>query len=212
MLPLENLSSDPDQEYFAEGMTDALTTDLAKISTLKVISRTSSMQFKGTKKPLQQIANELNVDALVEGAVVRSGELVRVDAQLIQATNDRHVWASTYERSLGDVVVLQSEVARDIANAIHIQLTPYEQARLARAQSVDSQTYELYLKGRYFWGKRTDESIQKSIDYFQQAIQRDPNYALAYAGLADAYDVRQDLAPGEAPKGEGRGQHSPPDR
>jgi TolB-like protein/DNA-binding winged helix-turn-helix (wHTH) protein/Tfp pilus assembly protein PilF len=197
VLPLENLSGDPAQDYFADGMTDALITELAQINSLQVISRTSTMRYKGTRKPLPDIAKELNVDGIVEGAVVRSGELVRVDAQLIQATNDRHVWASTYERSLGDVVVLQSEVARDIANAIHIQLTPYEQARLARARSVDSQTYELYLKGRYFWGKRTDESIQKSIDYFQQAIQRDPNYALAYAGLADAYDVRQDLAPGE---------------
>ena len=197
VLPLENLSGDPAQDYFADGMTDALITELAQINSLQVISRTSTMRYKGTRKPLPDIAKELNVDGIVEGAVVRSGELVRVDAQLIQATNDRHVWASTYERSLGDVVVLQSEVARDIANAIHIQLTPYEQARLARVQSVDSQTYELYLKGRYLWGKRTDESIQNSIDYFQQAIQRDPNYALAYAGLADAYDVRQDLAPGE---------------
>jgi len=197
VLPLENLSGDPAQEYFADGMTDALITELAQINSLQVISRTSAMRYKGTRKLLPEIAKELNVDGIVEGAVVRSGELVRVDAQLIQATNDRHVWASTYERSLGDAVVLQSEVARDIANAIHIQLTPYEQARLARAQSVDSQTYELYLKGRYFWGKRTDAAIQKSIDYFEQAIQRDPNYALAYAGLADAYDVRQDLPPGE---------------
>jgi TolB-like protein/Flp pilus assembly protein TadD len=197
VLPLENLSGDPGQEYFADGMTDALVTDLAQISSLRVISRTSVMRYKGTRKPLPDIAKELNVDGIVEGAVVRSAERVRVDAQLIQATTDRHLWASTYERSLGDVVVLQSEVARAIANAIQVQLTPQEQSRLGRAQSVDPQAYEFYLKGRYFWNKRTDAAVRKSIDYLQQAIQRDPNYALAYAGIADAYIVRNDLSPEE---------------
>jgi TolB-like protein/DNA-binding winged helix-turn-helix (wHTH) protein len=197
VLPLENLSGDPAQEYFADGMTDALVTDLAQISSLRVISRTSVMRYKGTRKPLPDIAKELNVDGIVEGTVVRSAERVRVNVQLIQATTDRHVWASAYERSLGDVVVLQSEVAQAIANAIQVQLTPEEQARLARKQSVDPQAYEFYLKGRYFWNKRTDAAVRKSIDYFQQAIQRDPNYALAYAGIADAYVVRTDLSPEE---------------
>lgn len=197
VLPLENLSGDPAQEYFSDGMTDALITELAQVNSLRVISRTSTMRYKGTGKSLPEIAKELNVDGILEGAVVRSGERVRVDAQLIEATNDRHIWASTYERSLGDVVVLQSEVARAITNAIHVQITPQEQARLARAQSVDPQAYEFYLKGRYFWNKRTDSAVRKSIDYFQQAIQKEPNYALAYAGLADAYKLQGDISPEE---------------
>lgn len=197
VLPLENLSGDPAQEYFSDGMTDALITDLAQISSLKVISRTSVMRYKGTRKALPEIARELNVDGIVAGTVAQSGERVRVDAQLIQATTDRHVWASTYERSRGDVVLLQSEVARAIANTIQVQLTPQEQARLTRTESVDPETYALYLKGRYFWNQRGEDSIRKSIDYFQQAIQRSPNYSLAYAGLAEAYVVRTDVAPQE---------------
>jgi len=194
VLPLDNLSGEAAQEYFADGMTDALITDLAQISSLKVISRTSVMRYKGTRKPLPEIAKELNVDGIVEGAVVRSGERVRVDAQLIEASTDRHFWARTYERSLGDVIALQSEVARAIANEIQVQLTPQEQARLVRTHLVDPQAYEFYLKGRYFWNKRTEASVQKGIDYFQQAIQRDPNYALAYAEMAEAYVTRKDLS------------------
>ncbi len=197
VLPLESLSGDPEQEYFADGMTDALITDLAQISSLKVISRTSVVRYKGTRKPLPEIAKELNVDGIVEGAVVRSGERVRVDAQLIQAATDKHLWASTYERNLGDMVALQSDVAQAIAHAIQVQLTPREQAHLARTQSVDPQAYEFYVKGRYFCDKWTNASARKSIDYFQQAIQRDPNYALAYAGMADAYIERTDLSPQE---------------
>src|SRR5262249_51217663 len=155
---------DAAQEYFADGMTDALITDLAQISSLRVISRTSTMRYKGSRKPLPEIAKDLNVDGIVEGAVVRSGERVRVDAQLIEASTDRHFWARTYERSLGDVIALQSEVARAIANEIQVQLTPQEQIRLARTQSVDPQAYEFYLRGRYFWNKRTEASVQKSID------------------------------------------------
>jgi TolB-like protein/DNA-binding winged helix-turn-helix (wHTH) protein/Flp pilus assembly protein TadD len=195
VLPLENLSGDPAQEYFTDGMTDALVTELAQISSLRVISRTSVMRYKGTRKPLPDIAKELSVDGIVEGSVVQSAERVRVNAQLIEAATDRHLWASMYERSPGDVVILQSEIARAIANAIQVQLTPQEQARLGRTQSVDPQTYELYLKGRYFWNKRDEDSLRKGIDYFQQAIQRSPNYALAYAGLAEAYVVRPDVAP-----------------
>lgn len=197
VLPLENLTGDPAQEYFSDGMTDALITDLAQISSLKVISRTSMMRYKGTRKALPEIARELNVDGIVAGAVAQSGERVRVDAQLIQATTDRHVWASTYERSRGDVVLLQSEVARAIANAIQVQLTPQEQARLTRTESVNPETYALYLKGRYFWNQRGEDSLLKSINYFQQAIQRSPNYALAYAGLAEAYVVSFHVAPQE---------------
>src|SRR5215831_585072 len=171
VLPLENLSGDPAQEFFADGMTDALVTELAQISSLRVISRTSVMRYKGTRKPLPDIARELNVDGIVTGAVVRSGERVRVDAQLIQATTDRHLWATTYERNLEDVVTLQGEVARAIASAIHVQLTPQEQLHLAARQPVDPQAYEFYLKGRYFWDKWTEISNRTSIEYFQQAIQ-----------------------------------------
>ena len=197
VLPLENLSGDPAQEYFADGMTDALVTDLAQISSLRVISRTSVMRYKHTRKPIPDIAKELNVDGIVEGAVAQSAERVRVSAQLIEAATDRHLWASTYERSPGDVVALQSEVAQAIAHAIQVQLTPQEQAHLARTQSVDPQAYESYLKGRYFSDKWTNASARKGIEYFQQAIQRNPNYALAYAGMADAYIVRTDLSPEE---------------
>lgn len=197
VLPLENLSGDPSQEYFTDGMTEALVTELAQISSLRVISRTSVMRYKGTRKPLPEIAKELNVDGIVVGAVVQSAERVRVDAQLIQATTDRHVWASSYERSPGDAVLLQSEVARAIANTIQVQLTPQEQARLTRTESVDPETYALYLKGRYFWNQRGEDSLRKSINYFQQAIQRSPNYALAYAGLAEAYVVSFHVPPQE---------------
>jgi len=187
VLPLENLSSDPDQEYFAEGMTDALTTDLAKISTLKVISRTSSMQFKGTKKPLQQIAKELNVDALVEGTVVRSGGRVRITAQLIDTRNDRNLWAESYERDLRDVVALQSQVARAIASGIKVDLQPQEQARLATVRQVDPEAEIAYLRGRYEMDKWTREGFKEGFRYFQQAVQEDPAFAEAWAGLSDAY-------------------------
>jgi len=174
VLPLENLSGDPAQDYFADGMTDAVITDLAQIHSLKVISRASVMRYKGTRKPLPEIAKELNVDSIVEGTVVQSAERVRVDAQLIQAATDRHLWASTYERSLSDVVVLQSEVAQAIANAIQVQLTRQEQAYLTRVQAVDPQAYDLYLKGLYAWNKRTEEGFRQAEEYFQAAIQKDP--------------------------------------
>lgn len=197
VLPLENLSADPEQEYFADGMTDALVTELAQISSLRVISRTSTMAYKGTRKPLPDIGRELNVDGIVEGSVVRSGNRVRVNAQLIVAKTDRHYWAGTYERGLDDVIHLQNDLAQAIANEIQVKLVPAEQKRLTQARPVDPQAYEFYLKGRYFWNKRTDASVQKSIEYLRESIQIDPNYALAYAGMADAYIVRGDLSPEE---------------
>src|SRR5215469_419498 len=198
VLPLENLSGDPAQEYFADGMTDALITDLAQISSLKVISRTSVMRYKGVRKPLPDIARELNVDGIVEGTVIRTSERLRVDAQLIEANSDRHFWAKSYERKVGDAVALQTDLAQAIANEIQAKLTPQEQARLQRIESVDPQTYELYLRGRYLWNNQTDIARQKSIAYFQQAIQRDPHYAPAYAAIAEAYVVRMDLPPKES--------------
>ena len=187
VLPLENLSGDPQQEYFADGTTDELITNLGKIGALRVISRTSVMHYKGTKKPLPEIARELKVDALVEGTVLRSGNRVRVTANLLEANADRHLWAETYERDLGDVLTLQSEVARAITNEIQIKVTPQEQARLASARSVNPEAYQLYLKGRYYAGRATKEGLEKGVQYFNQAIATDPSCALAYDGLADDY-------------------------
>jgi TolB-like protein/Tfp pilus assembly protein PilF/predicted Ser/Thr protein kinase len=187
VLPLENLSHDPEQEYFADGMTDELITDLAKIGVLRVISRTSVMHYKGSKKTLPEIARELKVDAVVEGSVEHSVDRVRIRAQLIHAADDRHLWAESYERDVRDVLALQDEVARTIANEIKVKLTSQEQAQLTSARPVNPEAHELYLKGRYYWNKRTPEALKKSLEYFQQAIDKDPSYALGYAGMADAY-------------------------
>jgi TolB-like protein/DNA-binding winged helix-turn-helix (wHTH) protein/Tfp pilus assembly protein PilF len=189
VLPFANLSAEPGQDYFADGMTEALITDLARIKALRVISRTSVMTYKGSKKPLPEIARELKVDAVVEGSVLRSGERVRITAQLIHAATDRHLWSESYERDLSDILALQSEVARAIVGEIRTKLTPQEQARLATARSVRPEAYQAYLKGRYFWNKRTEEGFNKGIEYFNQAIAIDPNYALAYVGLADCYNM-----------------------
>ncbi len=189
VLPLENLSGDPEQEYFADGMTDALIANLGQISALRVISRTSAMHFKGTNKPIPEIARQLGVDAVVEGSVVRAGDRVRITAQLIHGADDRHLWADSYERELRDILTLQSEVARAIAQEIRVTLTPPEERRLASAQAVDPEVHQLYLKGRNHWNKRTEAGFRKAIEYFQQAIEKDPSCALAYAGLADCYGL-----------------------
>jgi TolB-like protein len=189
VLPLENLMGDPTQEYLVDGMTEALIADLGQIEDLRVISRTSVMQYKGVKKALPQIARELNVDAVIEGSVLRSGGRVRITAQLIQATTDTHLWARSYERDLRDVLALQSDVAQAIANEIRVKLTPQEQARLARTGPVNPEAHDAYLKGRYYWNLRTEEGLKKGTELFQQAIEKDPDYALAYAGLADSYGV-----------------------
>ena len=179
VLPLENLSRDPDQEYFADGMTDELITNLGKIGALRVISRTSVMSYKGTRKPLAQVARELKVDGVVEGTVLRSGDRVRITAQLIRINPEKHLWAETYERDLRDVLALQQDVAHDIADEIRIKLTPQEQARLSSARPVDPEAQEAYLRGVYFWNKRTERDLEKSIEYFNQAIRKEPSYALA---------------------------------
>jgi serine/threonine protein kinase/Flp pilus assembly protein TadD len=188
VLPLENLSSNS-EDYFADGMTDELITDLAQISALRVISRTSVMPYKGARKPLPQIARELNVDAVVEGTVLRSGKQVRITAQLIQAPADKHLWAQSYEGDVRDTLALQKKVARAIAEQIRIKLTPQEEAALQNVKAVNPEAYENYLKGRYFWNKRTADSVKKAIYYFNQAIESDPNYSLPYAGLADIYQM-----------------------
>ncbi len=187
VLPLENLSENPDEEYFADGMTDQLITNLTQISALKVISRTSAMRYKGTKKSLPEIARELHVDAVVEGTVMWAGGRVRISAQLIEAPTDHHLWAASYERDLRDVLSMQEEVTRAIVSEIRVKLTAQEQERLANSHLINPEAYQLYLKGRYHWNKRTLEGFQKAIEYFQQATAKDPAYALAYVGLADTY-------------------------
>ena len=203
VLPLESLSSDASQDYFADGMTDELISDLGQISALRVISRTSVMVYKHARKPLPQIARELNVDAVVEGTVLRSGARVRITAQLIEASTDKHLWSQSYEGELRDTLTLQNTVARAIADQIRINLNPQEQAALNRVTVVNPEAQESYLKGRYFWNKRTADGLSKAIDYFSEAIQRKPDYAQAYAGLADSYALAGDwkyglLAPREA--------------
>jgi eukaryotic-like serine/threonine-protein kinase len=189
VLPLENLSGDPEQEFFADGMTEELISDLAQIQALRVISRTSAMRYKRTQKTLQEIGRELNVDTVVEGSVRRHGERVRITAQLIEIATDRHLWAKSYERDLTDVLALQGEVAQAIAQEIRVKLTPEEEARLARVHKVDPRAYEAYLRGRHHWNKRTDEGLLRSLEYFRGAIDIDPAWASAYVGLADTYNV-----------------------
>ncbi|MFQ5754201.1 MAG: tetratricopeptide repeat protein, partial [bacterium] len=187
VLPLVNLSDDPEQEYFTDGMTDALITELSRIRALKVISRTSVMRYKVSKKPLPKIARELGVDVVVEGTVLWDGEKVRISAQLVDATTDKHLWADNYVRELKNILTLHSEVARTIAREIKVTVTPQEQMKLSGARSVDPQAYQAYLKGRYYLSKRDAEGLKKGLSYFKEAIEKDPNYAAAYAGLADAY-------------------------
>ena len=187
VLPLDNLSGDPGQEYFVDGMTEALIADLAKIRALKVISRTSVMRYKGTTTPLPEIAAELGVDAVVEGSVVRSGNRVRITAQLIEAATDQHLWAENYERDLTDILALQAEVARAIAGEIQIVLTPQEERRLAEASPVDPESYEAYLMGQYRLKEESIEGARMALKHFEEAAAHDPDNALAYAGMAEVY-------------------------
>ena len=192
VLPLESLSNDASQDYFADGMTDELISDLGQISALRVISRTSVMGYKHARKPLPQIAHELNVDAVVEGTVLRSGDQVRITAQLIEASSDKHLWSQGYEGELRDTLALQNQVARAIADQIRINLNAQEQAALQNVRVVNPEAYESYLKGRYFWNKRTADSLRVALAYFNQAIDEDPKYAQPYSGLADTYALLGD--------------------
>jgi TolB-like protein/Flp pilus assembly protein TadD len=200
VLPLENLSRDPQQEYFADAMTEELIASVSQISALRVISRTSVMQYKAAKRPLPEIARALNVDAVVEGSVLRSGDSVRITAQLIDAKSDRHLWAKSYQRDLRDVLVLQGEVARAIAREVEVKLTGAERARLERNRPIDPKAHEAYLQGRIYLEEGSEEGLKKAFDSFQKAIQIEPNYAGAYSGLASYYAIlpfRSQLSPAQ---------------
>lgn len=190
VLPLKSLSGDPEQDYFADGMTDALNARLSGVSALRVISQTSSSFYKGTNKPLSQIARELNVDGIVEGSVLRSGDRVRINVQLVRAEGEKRIWGQTYERDVRDVLAVQSEVTRAIVDEIRVKLTPGEEARLASVRASNPEAHIAYAKGRFFWNKRTEEGLRKAVDFFGQAIEKDPAYALAYVGLADSWVPR----------------------
>ncbi len=187
VLPFANLSRDPEQDYFADGLTESLITDLAQLSALRVISRTSSMQYKSTSKSARQIASELNVDALIEGSVLRSELRVRVSVQLINGATDEHLWANSYDGSLGDVLGLQAQIARAVVDEIKITLTPQEHVRLTRPRNVNAAAHDAYLKGRFEWYRLTEPNLRASIAFMQDALLVDPNYALAWTGLGDAY-------------------------
>jgi TolB-like protein/Tfp pilus assembly protein PilF len=195
VLPLANFSGDAAQEYFADGMTEALIADLARIEGLRVISRTSSMQYKGHQKSLTEIAQELGVDVIVEGSVAKSGERVRITAQLIDAKRDEHIWAKSYDQTARDVLALQGRVAAEIVREIKGVLPNAQQTRLSERRAVNPAVYDLYLRGRHAWSRRTPEGFQAAIEFFDQAIKQDPDFALAYAGLADTYS----LYPGRDP-------------
>jgi serine/threonine-protein kinase len=202
VLPLENLSGDPEQEFFTAGLTDALTTDLAKIGALKVISRSSTRRFQGTDKPIPEIAGLLDVDAVIVGSVARSGDRVRITAQLVHADTERSLWAESYERGLSDVLILQSELAREIAGEIQLTLTPEEEARLSSVRPVDPRAHVAYLKGRFHWDKRTKrdpQHLENGLKQFQEAIDLDPGYAAAYAGLADSFNMLAESEYGKMP-------------
>lgn len=187
VLPLDNLSHDPDQEYFSDGMTDALITQLSKVGALRITSRTSAMSYKGTHKSLPEIAKELNVDAVIEGSVMRADNRVRIAVQLIQTRTDRHLWAEIYDRDLGDVLRLQSEVAEAVAQQIQMQLTPEQQARLRFVPIVNPQAYEAYLKGRFYAATGTRAALKRAQGYYEDSVRKDPGFALAYTGLADCF-------------------------
>jgi serine/threonine-protein kinase len=201
VLPLANLSGDASQDYFADGMTEALIANLSKIRALKVISRTSIMQYKSAKKPLPQIARELGADGILEGSVQRSGNRVLVTAQLIHAASDTHLWADTFERNLQDVLVLQSDVAKSVASEIKVAITPEETRHLTGARQVNPEAYEAYLKGRFHWFKLSQRDLNTALQYFQFAVEKDPSYAQAYAGIAGTWFMLADagfLPPEEA--------------
>jgi adenylate cyclase len=192
VLPLANISSDPRDEYFADGLTEELISSISKISELSITSRTSAMSFKGTRRKVSEIGNELDVGSVLEGSVRKSGSRVRIAVELIDASSDKHLWAETYDREFDDLFSIQSDIARRVADALRVRILPGETRRIEKKPTTSSEAYGLYLKGRYFWNKRTKENILKAIEYFEHAINVDPKFALAYSGIADSYSVLAD--------------------
>src|SRR5881398_2728851 len=186
VLPFDNLSRDPDNAYFCEGVQDEILTRLAKVADLKVISRTSTQHFKSVPENLPEIAKQLGVAHILEGSVQKASDQVRVNVQLINALTDAHLWADTYDRKLTDIFAVESEIAKTIAETLQARLTGSEKTLITKTPTINPEAYELYLKGRFFWNKRTGADLRKAIEYFDQAVTKDPTYALAYAGLADA--------------------------
>jgi TolB-like protein/class 3 adenylate cyclase len=187
VLPLQNISGDPEQQYFADGMTEALISDLGRVGSLRVISRTSAMQYQGVHRPLPEIARELNVDAIIEGTVLRVGNEVRITAQLIDARSDHHLWSESYQRDFQDLLALQGEVAHAITEKIELELTPQEQARLRQTKRVDPKAYEAYLRGLQVFDRRTPASHTTAAEYFEEAARAAPDFAAPYAALADTF-------------------------
>jgi TolB-like protein/DNA-binding winged helix-turn-helix (wHTH) protein/Tfp pilus assembly protein PilF len=202
VLSLKNMSGDASQDYLAEGITEAITTDLAEFRSLRVVSRTSAMQYSGRTKSLREIARELHVDAIVEGGMIRSGEHVRVTARLIRAANDQQIWAGSYDRELRDVLALQNDIAGDIAEHVRAQITAEDRQRLATVRVLNPAAHEEYLKGRFFWNKRTESGYTDAIAHFDRATKMDPNYPEPWAGMADAYALLGSLGGGAIPRRE----------
>lgn len=196
VLPFENLSEDKGNAYFAEGVQDEILTRLAKVADLKVISRTSTQRFKSAPNDLREIAKQLGVTHILEGSVQKASDQVRVNVQLINALNDAHLWADTYDRKLTDIFAVESEIAKTIADTLQVKLSGSEKTAMSKKPTANPEAYELYLKGRFFWNKRTSADLRKAVDYFNQAIAKDSNYALAYAGLADAFGLFPDYGVG----------------
>ena len=212
-MPFDNLSGDPQNVYFSEGVQDEILTRLAKIAELKVISRTSTQRFKSAPNDLRQIAQQLGVANILEGSVQKANDQVRVNVQLVNALTDAHLWAETYDRKLTDIFAVETEIAKTVADVLKAKLTGSEQHVIAARPTANTEAHQLYLKGRFFWNKRTGNDLKKSIDYFQQAIAADPNYALAYAGVADAYVWLPGYTVGTPrdcyPKADGGGKEGP---
>ena len=187
VLPLENISNDPEQDYFAAGMTEALISDLARIASLRVTSRTSVLRYANTEKPIPEIARELGVDAVLEGTVAREGSRLRITTQLIDAASDTHIWAHRYDRELRGVLALQSEVAREVARQVGLELTPQDEFRLSSAPPVNPAAHDAYMRGRHLFFRNTHDDMLKAVEQYEEALRIDPDFALAYAGLADAY-------------------------
>lgn len=191
VLPLVNMISDPADEYFSDGMTEELISKLAKVSGLQVISRTSVMRYKNTDKKIAEIGSELAAGSIIEGSVRKAGNQLRISVQLIDTREDKHLWSQTYDRELKDVFAMQSDIARNVSEALSVKLLPRESVQLRKNAIQNVEAYTLYLKGRFHWNKRTREGVEKGIEYFESAINQDSSYALAYAGLADCYHVAE---------------------